>query len=137
MMSPETFGVKSGLNIPGVAARRIQTSRRIGVTGAAVRHAELGCDRFRSVVTLHAIEHPRQRKVGQTRASGNGVVTGRAVDAELFLSLEMRDVRELDINVLAGDRDWRNQAAALGETWIFDFLGGMATAAAGRVHGSV
>ena len=134
VMDAEALVMECRLDVSGVAGRSIQTSSRIGVAGAAVRHPEFGGDAFGGIVTLHAVEHPGQGKIRETGAPGNRIVTGGAIDAELLLYLEMRDVRELHIDVFSGHRDLSDHAALLGEAGILDFLGRMATAASDRIE---
>jgi len=134
VMDAEALVMECRLDVSGVAGRSIQTSSRIGVAGAAVRHPEFSGDAFGGIVTFHAIQHPRQRKIRETGAPRNRIVTGSAFDAELLLDLEMRDVGELHVDVLSGYSDRSDHAAGFRESGILDFLGRMATAASGRIE---
>ena len=85
-------------------------------------------------MTFHTIQHPRKRKIRQAGTPWNRIVTGGAIDAELLLDLEMRDVRELHVNVLSGHRNRGDQATGLREAGILDLFRRMTTAASGRIE---
>ena len=61
-------------------------------------------------------------------------MTGSAIDAELLLDLEMRDVGKLHVDVLSRYSDRGDHAAGLREAGILDFLRRMTTAASGRIE---
>src|SRR5437879_2390943 len=122
------------LDVSNMTGGSIQSANRIGVTGTTVRHPELGGDAFGGIVTFHTIQHPGKRKIRETGAPWNRIMTGGAIDAELLLDLEMRDVRELHVNVLSGHRNRGDQATGLREAGILDLFRRMTTAASGRIE---
>ena len=122
MVDTEALGVKGGLHVSGVAGRLNKARDCSRVAGPAIGHTELRRDLLRGVVAIHAIEHLGQRQVRKTGAARNRIVTSRAIDPILLLSLKMRDVRELDIDVLARNHVLSDHPAALGETGILDLF---------------
>ena len=105
VMHAEALGMESRLDVPDMAGRSIQAAHRIGVAGTAVRHPEFGGHALGGIVTFDAVEHAGQGKIRETGAPGNRIVAGSAIDAELLLHLEVRDVGKLHIDVLSGDGD--------------------------------
>ena len=59
---PEVAIVKRRPHIPRVAFGR-HPAAHVNVATGAIRHLELGRNRLRSIVALHAIEHFRQRQI--------------------------------------------------------------------------
>lgn len=116
--------------VAGMAHRRKHSRNRVRVARLAVRHPEFGRNAFGSIVARHAVNHFRQCQIGEAGAARNAVVTRSAVQVELLLLREMRDVSKLDVHIFAGDRGLRDQAPALGEAGILNFLRRMTAGAA-------
>src|SRR5260370_11964095 len=118
VMDAEALRMERRLDVSGMADWSLQAASCIGVASSAVRHPEFGGDAFGRVVTFHAIQHPRQGKVRETVAPGDRIVTGSAIDAELLLDLEMRDVRELHVDIFPGHPHWAEHATVPREAWL-------------------
>ena len=97
------------------------------MTGLAVRHAEVDRHTLGGIVALHTIHHVGQAQIREAGASGNGIVTGGAIDVELLFRREMRDVSKFDVDVSTRNRCLGYQAAILSKARVFDFLGCVTT----------
>ena len=126
---PESRGVERGLHVSDMAYRNIQTGGRVSVARGANVHSKLGRDYLRGVMAFHAVQHAREREIRQTRASGNGVMAGGAIDVELVLLFEMRDMGKPDVHILSRYGDGSNHPAGFGESGVLNFLRRMTAAA--------
>ena len=129
MVDTEGLGVKGGLDVSGVAGRLNKAGDCSRVTGPAIGHSELRRDLFRGVVAIHAVEHLGQRQVGEAGAARYLIVARGAIEPEFFLRFEMRNVREIDVDVLARNHLLGDHTPAFGETGILDLFRRVASAA--------
>jgi hypothetical protein len=129
VMDPKALGMERGLHVSNMTDRSIQTGGCIGMARGAVGHPELGRDDLGRIVTLHTIQHSGQREIRQTGASRDRVVTRGAIDLKLLLLLEVRDMGELNVDILPRHRYLGDHAAVFGKTRILNFFRRVATAA--------
>jgi hypothetical protein len=134
VMDAEALGMAGRFYVAGVAHRRKHSCNGVGVASLAVGHPEFGWKALGCIVARYAVHHFRQSQVRQAGASGNAVVTSSAVQIEFLLLRKMRDVSKFDVHIFAGNRGLRDQAPALGETEILDFLRRMTARAALRIQ---
>jgi len=88
-------------------------------------------------MAFHAVQHAREREIRQTRASGNGVMAGSAIDVELVFLFKMRAMGKPNVHILSRYGDGSNHPAGFGESGVFNFLRRMTAAAPLGVEGCI
>ena len=132
MVQAESLRVEVRLDVSRMAiGHRRYDGNVIKVAGLAIRHAEIRLDSTGRIMTCHTIQHLRQGKVFDFRAGWDGVVTGRAVEIELILLTEVRNMRKIDADVFAiGHLVGPGKTPNLRESRVFDLFGSVTAAAA-------
>ena len=133
VMDSKALVMERGLHVSNMTGRSIKTGSCVGMARGAVGHPKLRRDNLGRIVTFHTVQHPGQREIRETGAPGDRVMAGGAIDLKLLLLLEVRKVCELDVDILARNRDLGDHAAVFGKTGILNFFRRVAAAAPIRV----